>query len=251
VAERSDDHIQRVPRFLVLVFFLAGCSPSPKLTAVAPAAQPAPSAALAGETPARWADDVAALVARRPDVAQPVVFLGSSSIRLWSTLAEDMAPLSVLNYGFGGSKLFDSVHWCDTLFDGLDPRAVVVFSGTNDLAGDTPREPAWLAARFEELVARLRRHTDAPIVYIAITPTPAREQHLARVLETNRVIAAKCADGVGLHFLDTAAAFLDADGRPDPRWFVADRLHLAPEGYAQWTRALRPVLADLLDDFDG
>ena len=229
---------------LALVAVLAPACTSPRA--------PSPSPFVpAGEDPERWAGEVAGLRAQPLPSAPPVVFLGSSSIRLWRTLAADMAPLPVVNAGFGGSKLFDAVYWCDTLLAGVTPRAVVVFSGTNDLAGDAPREPAWLAARFDELVARVRLHTDAPIVYLAITPTPARERHLARVLEANRLIAARCAATQGVRFLDTAGLFLDAAGQPDPRWFVTDGLHLAPAGYAQWTRALRPALAELLGDFDA
>lgn len=89
---------------------------------------------------------------------------------------------------------------------------------------------------------------DVPLLYIAISPTPSRERHLDLVLEVNRQIAACCADDPQLHFVDTASALLDENGRPDPRWFVADRLHLNPDGYASWTSTVRPALERVLGD---
>ncbi|MCA8966294.1 MAG: hypothetical protein H6838_13260 [Planctomycetes bacterium] len=214
----------------------AGCAAAP----VGPPQVPA------GEDPQRWRDDVEALTREAPAQDHPIVFVGSSSIRRWSTLARDMAPMPVRNRGFGGSRLFDTVYWLDQLVVREDPSVVVVFSGTNDIAGDAPRSAEWVAARFDELVARLRAlGCDAPLVYIAISPTPSRERHLAIVQDANARIAARCAADPGLWFVDTASGLLDENGRPDPRWFVADRLHLDPSGYALWTRALRPLLERL------
>jgi hypothetical protein len=218
------------------------------LAACIAAPPPAPPPIPAGEDPARWAEDVAALAAQPATAEHPVVFVGSSSIRLWDSLAADMAPMPVLNCGFGGSKLFDSVHWAEPLVAAREPSVVVVFAGTNDLAGSAPREPEWLLLRFDELVARLDDlGCDAPLVYIAISPTPARAEHQGLVEETNRLIAARCATSPALTFVDTASALLDAEGRPDPRWFRADRLHLNAKGYAQWTATLRPVIRELYE----
>ena len=109
-----------------------------------------------GEDPTRWTEQIAATIAARGPVEHPVVFLGSSSIRRWSTLAEDMAPIEVVNHGFGGSRIHDAVHWLEDLLDGIEPRALVVFSGTNDISGDSPRDAAYVAERFDALVERMR-----------------------------------------------------------------------------------------------
>jgi lysophospholipase L1-like esterase len=155
-----------------------------------------------------------------------------------------MEPLPVHNVGFGGSRRCDSVSWLETLLAGMQPRALVVFSGTNDLAGDEPRSADYLLDQFDALVTRFRAlGHDAPLLYIAISPTPSREQHLARVLDVNQRIAARCAQDPRLHFIDTASALLDANGRPDPKWFVSDRLHLNADGYAAWAQTVRPALA--------
>jgi len=205
-----------------------------------------PVALLAGEDPLRWRNDIAAFAADPPSAARPVVFVGSSSIRGWRTLAADMAPLPVLNRGFGGSRLFDTVYWLDELVARHDPSVVVLFSGTNDIAGEAPRPAAWVAQGFEQCVARLRElGCMAPVVCIAITPTPSRVQHLASVREANAMLAARCAADASLHFVDTAAAMVTAAGQPDPQWFGADQLHLNEAGYRLWTERVRPVVAAL------
>lgn len=225
---------------LLGALLLAGCAAAPPTDA--------PPAIPAGEDPLHWQGDVAAFLLEPPSEPHPVVFVGSSSIRLWSTLAEDMAPVPVVNRGFGGSRIFDAVYWAEPLVADLEPAVVVVFSGTNDLAGDAPREPEWVAARFDELVRRLRAlGCDAPLVYVAISPTPSRERHLERVHATNRLVQERCAADPRLHFADTASGLLDDAGRPDPRWFVEDRLHLNAEGYAAWAARLRPLVRTLHD----
>ena len=220
---------------------LAGCQASGQLT---PPLTPPPAPVIPeGEDPARWSAALDAFGAEEVEVDRPVVFVGSSSIRLWSTLGEDMAPVPALNRGYGGSKIFDTIYWADQLVTRHDPTVVVAFTGTNDIKGDAPRSAEWVAARFDELVERLRAlGCDAPLVYIAISPTPSRAEHLAIVLETNHMIRERCSRDEGLHFVDTASQLLDADGQPDPRWFVEDQLHLNAEGYAAWTAMIRPVV---------
>jgi lysophospholipase L1-like esterase len=210
------------------------------------AAARTPPAIPDGEEPLRWGEELAAIDRQPAGPARPVVFVGSSSIRGWRSLATDMAPLPVRNHGFGGSRLFDTTFWLERLVVRHDPSVVVVFAGTNDIAGATPRPAAWVAARFDELVQRLRAlGCDAPLVYIALTPTPSRAQHLAIVREANRLIAERCAKDPSLHFVDTAAGMVTAEGQPDPRWFGTDGLHMNEQGYRHWTELVRPVVTGL------
>lgn len=203
-----------------------------------------------GEDPLRWSADIAAFV--EADRAQPfpaggAVFVGSSSIRLWDTLEADMAPLPVLERGFGGSRLFDAVYWAPELVHVHAPRVVVVFSGTNDLAGDDAKTAEAVRDLFRALFARLReRDADLEVVYIAITPTLARERHVEAVREANRLIRVECERDPRLEFVDPTPDLMDADGRPDARYFRDDRLHLNAAGYAVWTRHVRPVVERLL-----
>ncbi len=230
--------VSRRTAFALAVLGVLGCASEPR----APSRPPIP----AGEDPLAWSKELEAFA--RADREAPfapggVVFVGSSSIRMWSTLAEDLAPTRVLNRGFGGSRLFDAVYWSRELVSIHEPALAVVFSGTNDLAGPDAKSPERVRALFLELVERLHAEDDElQIVYVAITPTLAREEHITAVREANRLIQAACERDARLEFVDPTPGLLDASGRPDAQFFLDDRLHLNAKGYAVWTAALRPVL---------
>ncbi|MGC6488027.1 MAG: DUF6288 domain-containing protein [Planctomycetota bacterium] len=201
-----------------------------------------------GERPDKWDEDMADFAAQDAAGAAPVgaaVFVGSSSIRRWRTLREDMAPVPVVQRGFGGSKLFDACYWCEPLLaPHATPCCVVVFSGTNDINGDAPKSAQRVQELFELFVARARAlHPSAPICYVAITPTPKRARHRAIVDEANARIRATCAKSPLLEFVDPTPALLLPDGAPDPACFQPDRLHLNATGYRRWTDHIRPVVA--------
>ena len=201
----------------------------------------------ATEKPERWTDAMAAFAeqdAQAPARAGAVVVLGSSSIRRWETLADDMAPTPVVQRGFGGSKLFDACYWCERLVaPHREPSAIVVFCGTNDIAGERPKSAAQVHALFELLVRRIRAlHPRVPICFLAITPTAARAEHREIVDAANALVRATCAASQGLEFIDPVPQLLDERGQPDPRFFQSDRLHLNRDGYAVWTAHVRPVV---------
>ena len=203
-----------------------------------------------GEDPLEWQEKVEVFEAAAldsPPPAEAALFIGSSSIRRWDTLHEDMAPLPVIKRGFGGSRLFDSVYWADRLVLAHDPAVIVMFSGTNDLKGDEPKSAAQVCMLFEQFVARIRDgECDAPIVYIAISPSKKRIEHFDLVLETNRQIASYCDTDESLHFVDTATSLLNDWGQPDMQWFDEDELHLNARGYALWTAHIKPLITRLL-----
>ena len=175
-----------------------------------------------------------------------VVFVGSSSIRLWKTLASDMQPMPVLNRGFGGSRLFDSIYYSDELISKHEPSLVVLFSGTNDISGSKPKSAQQVCSLFRQLVQRLRwQDHKLTICNIAITPTMARKEHIAIVREANRLIRMECEADPLLEFVDPTVDLVDANGRPDLRFFRRDQLHLNKRGYAVWTRHLRPLVQRL------
>jgi lysophospholipase L1-like esterase len=112
---------------------------------------------------------------------------------------------------------------------------VVVYAGDNDLnAGKTPEK---VFADFKEFVAKV--HAALPqtrIVYIGIKPCPSRWKIHEKGEKANALIAAECAkDPKRLRFVDTWKPMLDANGQPRPELFVADMLHMNPEGYKIWT----------------
>ena len=157
-----------------------------------------------------------------------MVFIGSSSIRLWSTLADDMAPLPVIQHGFGGSKLNDIVHYADRLVNVYQPRAVVVFAGTNDIVPSASKAPEVLLASYQEFVRKIRSDQPSlPIFYIGITPSPLRWSVWPIAQAANQLIENWSDRDPNLHFIDTSGALMGNNARPNAENYVFDGLHLS------------------------
>ncbi|MBW2243775.1 MAG: hypothetical protein JRH01_17460 [Deltaproteobacteria bacterium] len=201
------------------------------------------------DDPAVWEPEIKAF--ERADRESPpprdaILFVGSSSIRFWDGLAEDMAPLVVIRRGFGGAKLSDLVHFADRIIVPYAPRAIVLHAGGNeltDLPGNRRRTPEEALADFRSLVAHIRaRLPEVPIYYLALRPSrlPGARDLLLRL------IRADCEAQPGLHYLDAGRGLALADGSPDPRLIRWDRIHLNSEGYKIWAPPVRErLLRDL------
>lgn len=200
-----------------------------------------------------WEPDIRAWEAQDSIQMPPaggVVFVGSSSIRLWGSLREDMAPLPVIQRGFGGSRIYDAVRFADRIVTKYDPKLVVVFSGTNDVAGnDNDLRPATVLAGYRELTEKILAHDpEVEVYYISITPSVLRRRVMDEVFETNRLIQAFSNENDRLHFFDLQDIFLDANGEPRAELFIEDGLHLNADGYALWTERMKPVLLEAFND---
>ena len=172
-----------------------------------------------------------------------VVFVGSSTIRYWSTLADDMSPLAVIQRGFGGSRMLDSVHYADKIVIPYNPSAVVMFSGTNDIAGKTPKSAEYVSGKFKEFCAVIHASLpQIPIYYISITPTPGRWKHWPTIQKANRLIEQYTDSDKHLYFIDTTSYFLAETGLPQRKLYRWDRIHLNSSGYEVLTVAVREAL---------
>lgn len=191
-----------------------------------------------------WEEDMRRFAesdARQPPAKHGIVFVGSSSIRLWKTLAQDFTGKTVINRGFGGSEVRDSTWYADRIVIPYAPRQVVLYAGDNDLnSGRTPEQVRNDVLAF---VARVRRDLpDARISYLSIKPSPARAQLLPAVITANRLIKNALAPLPRVDYVDVYTPMLDADGKPRAALFRADRLHMTADGYAIWHKAVASVL---------
>ena len=179
-----------------------------------------------------------------PPPKHAILFVGSSSIRLWKTLAQDFPNRPVINRGFGGSQIADSILFADRIVLPYEPSTIVFYAGGNDLnAGKTPQA---VFHDYKTFVALVRaKLPDTKIAYISIAGNPARWSQIERVREANRLIQAYSRTVPGLSYIDTATAMLGADGLPRPEIFVADKLHMNTNGYAIWTRVIGAHLQQL------
>ncbi len=183
--------------------------------------------------------------ADRADFPAPggIVFVGSSSIRFWSSLSEDLAPLRVLNRGFGGAQFNHVLHNLDRVVLPYAPVAVLVYAGDNDLAGGTGKRAERVFADYREFVARVRaRLPGVRIYFLSIKPSPLRWARWLEMSRANALIEAWSAGDEGLGYLDVASPLLSPDGTPRDEFFRLDGLHLNAKGYAAWTRVVRPRL---------
>lgn len=161
----------------------------------------------------------------------PILFVGSSSIRLWTSLARDMAPLPIVNRGFGGSTIADVNLYFDRLVTPYRPRAIVLYAGENDI--DAGQSPAAVADQFRRFLdAKRARLGDVPVFYISAKPSKLRFAQRARQSELNAAVRALARTSRDLVYVDVASAMLNR-GRPLDL-FVDDGLHMAPAGYAIW-----------------
>ena len=174
-----------------------------------------------------------------------ILFVGSSSIRYWDDLDGDMAPLRVVNRGFGGAQFSHVLHNLERVIVPHAPRAVVVYAGDNDLAEGTGKDAARVFADYQAFVAGVRAHfPDLPIYFLAIKPSLQRWARWPVMRRANAQVEAWSAENEGLGYLDVAAPLLGADGEPRDEFFVFDGLHLSDAGYAAWAGVVRPRLLD-------
>ncbi len=170
--------------------------------------------------------------------AKPIVFYGSSTIRLWSSLAADMGSERALNLGFGGSTLEACVYFFDRLVKPVQPCSLVVYAGDNDL-GDG-RSPKEVHSYFCALSKKVKQNLNAEFGFISIKPSPARFAIVDRIRQTNELIRKQIELDQGGYYIDLFAAMLASDGGPKRDLFTEDGLHMNAAGYRLWVSLLLP-----------
>jgi lysophospholipase L1-like esterase len=192
----------------------------------------------------QWEGDIRAF--EQSDSAQKpppkgILFVGSSSIRMWETLANDFPDLPVINRGFGGSELHDVVHYANRIVLPYRPRVVVVYAGDNDLANG--RKPEQVASDFRRFARTVHRTLPrARIVFVSVKPSPSRWNLADKMRTTNALVRRYVKTDRRLAYADVFTPMLGADGRPRRELFRDDSLHMTPAGYELWTSVIRPYL---------
>lgn len=200
----------------------------------------------AAEDPAFFASEIEAFVEAdrtAPPAPGQIVFVGSSSIRFWTTLEQDMAPLGIVRRGFGGAHLSHVVHEAPRIVIPYAPRAVVVYAGDNDIGAGKSAET--VVADFEALVALLRASLpEVDVWFLSIKPSRLRASLWPEMAKANARIRALAEADPRLHYVDVGTVLLGSDGEPSADFFRFDGLHLNADGYAAWTKVVKPVLLD-------
>lgn len=191
----------------------------------------------------RWEASIArfeALDKQKPPPKDGIVFVGSSSIVGWN-VEKSFPGLPVINRGFGGSQIADSVRYAERIVLPHRPKIVVFYAGDNDIASG--KKPQQVLADYQAFVKKV--HDSLPqtrIVYVAIKPSIKRWNLIAKIREANGLIREVVAKDPRLVYLDVDKPMLDADGKPRAELFKPDGLHLNADGYKLWNELLLPHL---------
>ena len=172
-----------------------------------------------------------------------IVFTGSSSIRLWKSLKEDMKPLPVHNRGFGGSTIPEVIHYADRIVFPYQPEIIVFYCGENDIAaGANPKE---VFESYKTFVSTMEEKLpNTKLIFLAMKPSVARWKLWEKYQEGNQMIKAYTDQKDHLFYLAVDKPMLGSEGIVDSTIFVKDMLHMNAKGYERWTKVVRPFLEE-------
>lgn len=230
------------------ISIVAGSGPAVADTAPAAAAAGTSNATVAS-VPAKepFAEEIAVFEAFdkvNPPKPGAVLFVGSSTIKRWSTLAKQFPEVTVINRGFGGARMSDVLHYMDRIVIPCKASHILILAGDNDLAGKaTPQD---VLNDFKAFVARVHAaQPDTPITFISVKPSPHRMRIAGKTAEANRIIQDYIKGDPKVGFVDITATLLGPDGNPDPALFEKDGLHLNDAGYKRFAEPIRTRILSL------
>ena len=200
----------------------------------------------AQEQPAAFWDEIQSF--RHQDSINPppkhaILFVGSSSFRMWKDVPSYFPGYTIINRGFGGSSIPDLIHYADDIIFPYEPRQVVIYCGDNDLAASDSVSAEIVYRRFSQLFQLIRQKMPGVnILFVSIKPSPSRDALRPKMAGANLMIRRFLEKQPRARFVDVYSRMLDATGRPMENLFIEDRLHMNAKGYAIWQKAIAPYL---------
>lgn len=181
-----------------------------------------------------------------------ILFIGSSSIRLWDNINEDMYPYSSVKRGYGGAHFYDLIHFSERLVKNHTPKAILIFVA-NDITGSngltnfvsdlSPKEVKRLFKLNYKLIRGIHKHI--PIFLIETTPTQKRWKVWSEILNSNKKLESFCKKEPNLYYISTRDKFIGVDGLPIKSLFLNDELHLNTDGYKLWSNIIKTKLIEI------
>lgn len=189
--------------------------------------------------------------ARVDPPANPVLFYGSSSMRMWRSLPTDFPDLPLVNHAFGGSTLGWCIHYLPALVYPFNPKALVLYAGDNDLGNGLSPEKVRHELSFLVGCVRNKLGEDLQITFMSIKPSPAREYLRPQIRRANHLCWELCRQQKNMGYIDIHHAMLNQQNKPRRELYAPDLLHLSDAGYRLWARLLRPRATEHLIDEVG
>lgn len=194
----------------------------------------------------KWGAEIAKLKAldkTEKHSKEAILFLGSSSVRRWETIAEDMAPYEVIRRGYGGAKYADLAVFAEELVAAHEYRAVVVYVGNDVTGAETDATPEQVAAWCRHVAdVALARQPEAKVFIVGVTPTPKRWAAQPKIELVNAALRALCFQDKRVFYVVTSPNFINKEGVPREELFVEDKLHLNEAGYKLWAERIKANL---------
>lgn len=181
-----------------------------------------------------------------PHLPNSILFVGSSSFRMWKDVGDYFPGYKIINRGFGGSTLLDVIRYEKDIIFPYKPKQIVIYCGENDIAGDSSVTGKTVYKRLKKLYHDIRKQfPHVMVTYISIKPSPSRWHLRDKMTDGNRRIQkflARRRPSPPPHFISVWEAMLGADGKPMPDIFIKDNLHMNARGYAIWQKLIMPYL---------
>lgn len=197
-----------------------------------------------------WENEIRQLEAKDKTEKDPdnaILFVGSSSIRIWKNIEADMKPFTVIQRGYGGSKYADNVFFIERLVKPHNFRALVLFFANDITGGNNDRTPQEVLDIFKETVKKVRAlKPDKPIFFVEITPTNSRWKVWPQIKQTNELVKKAITKMKNVYAIETTAAYLNSEGKPRSELFINDQLHQNQQGYDIWSAIIKKRLQEVL-----
>ena len=171
-----------------------------------------------------------------------IVFTGSSSIRMWKTVAEDMAPFDVINRGFGGSTLPDLLYYLDRIVIPYKPSCIVLYEGDNDITSEDI-SPQTVLENLKTYQSRVQEALPGTkTLFLSVKPSISRKALLEKAMATNALIREYCDTDENMEFVDIASVMMESEMKIRSDIFIEDSLHMNALGYELWTPVVKNAL---------
>jgi lysophospholipase L1-like esterase len=184
------------------------------------------------------------LVADEPNPGG-IVFVGSSIFHRWSRLAQQMAPLPIVNIAFDGAETGDMLRLIDSRLVPMRPKVVAYYAGSNDIDAGEPAKA--IVGRIRQFIERLTAALpDSHIIFMSINRAPEKQDRWDVVDAVNHEIEMYAAKHPQLEYIDVNPVLFNRDGTPRLELFLSDRLHFRPQAYEEFVPLLKPALTKAL-----
>lgn len=172
-----------------------------------------------------------------------ILLIGSSSFTKWTDVANYFPDKTIINRGFGGSRLTDLNDYADDLLSPYQPKQIIIYCGENDFADNDKLKAEVVVDRFKTFYKKIReKFPTIEVDYISIKYSPSREKLWPQMKIANKKIAEFMKKEPNADFIDITKVMQDASGNVRKDLFVEDMLHMTPEGYQLWTSVMIPYM---------